>query len=310
MVSAARTRVDAGVFASSINFMRIVAAAEEPCWSRAVVCPKAARRAARKAASNMLKTLYAVAALFLSFLVLPTWAGVTFDVASIKVNTGGGEVNNRPAEEKVHIDPGSLTMTNVTLITCLKDAYRIYAYQISAPTWMNSVRYDITAKAAGPVSADQLRLMLQALLAERFHMRLHHVRKELNVYSLAPGKRGHKLREAAQSNDKAMEMVDGAVVFRSYSIKDFIAALSDAPFRIGRPVRDMTGLEGKYDFELKIAPDSLGMKNAFEGMLRDEGDGPSVIALVQEQLGLRFTAEKASVAVLAVDSADKTPTAN
>jgi uncharacterized protein (TIGR03435 family) len=107
-----------------------------------------------------------------------------------------------------------------------------------------------------------------------------------------------------------MEMVDGAVVFRSHSIKDFIAALSDAPFRIGRPVRDMTGLEGKYDFELKIAPDSLGMKNAFEGMLRDEGDGPSVIALVQEQLGLRFTAEKASVDVLAVDSADKTPTAN
>jgi len=45
-------------------------------------------------------------------------------------------------------------------------------------------------------------------------------------------------------------------------------------------------------------------------MLRDEGDGPSVIALVQEQLGLRFTAEKASVDVLAVDSADKTPTAN
>src|ERR1022692_1751598 len=52
MASAARTRVDAGVFASSINFIRIVAAAEEPCWSRAVVCPNAARRAARKAASN------------------------------------------------------------------------------------------------------------------------------------------------------------------------------------------------------------------------------------------------------------------
>src|ERR1700682_485625 len=52
MISAARTRVDAGVFASSINFIRIVATAEEPCWSRAVVCPNAARRAARKAASN------------------------------------------------------------------------------------------------------------------------------------------------------------------------------------------------------------------------------------------------------------------
>ena len=53
MISAARTRVDAGVFASSINFIRIVAAAEEPCWSRAVVCPNAARRAFRKAAVEL-----------------------------------------------------------------------------------------------------------------------------------------------------------------------------------------------------------------------------------------------------------------
>jgi uncharacterized protein (TIGR03435 family) len=201
-------------------------------------------------------------------------------------------------------------MTNVTLITCLMDAYKTYAYQISAPTWMNSARYDIIAKAAGPVSTDQVRLMLRALLAERFHMTLHHVSKELNVYSLGPGKRGHKLREAAQPGDKAMAMVDGAMVFRSYSIKDFIAALSEVPFRIGRPVRDMTGLEGKYDFELKIAPDAIGMKQAFEDMLRDVGDGPSVIGLVQEQLGLRFTAEKAFVDVLAVDSADRIPTAN
>ena len=52
MISAARTRVEAGVFWSSITFMRIVAAAEDPCWSRAVVCPYAARRAARKVASN------------------------------------------------------------------------------------------------------------------------------------------------------------------------------------------------------------------------------------------------------------------
>jgi uncharacterized protein (TIGR03435 family) len=259
---------------------------------------------------HMFKTPCAAAALLLPFLVMPTSAGVAFDVASIKVNTGGGEVNNRPAQEKVRIEPGSLTMTNVTLITCLMDAYRIYAYQISAPGWMNSARYDITAKAAGPVSTDQLRLMLQTLLAERFHLALHHVRKDLNVYSLTPGKRGHKLREAVQPGDKAMEMADGAVVFRSYSIEDFIAALSGAPFRIGRPVQDKTGLEGKYDFELKIAPDGLGMKHVFEGMLRGADDGPTVIDLVQEQLGLRFTAVKASVDVLAVDSADRTPTAN
>ena len=259
----------------------------------------------------MFKTARAAAAFLLSFLVLPASAGVAFDVASIRLSTGDGEVNNRPAEDKIRIEPGSIVMTNVTLIACLRDAYKIYAWQIAAaPMWMNSVRYDITAKAADPVSTDQLRLMLQTLLAERFHLTFHRVQKELNVYTLAPGKRGHKLREAAQPGDKAMGMADGAVVFRNYSIQDFIAALSDPPFHIDRPVRDMTGLEGKYDFELKIAPDGLGMKHVFEGMLRGDGDGLSVIDLVQEQLGLRFTPEKASVDVLAIDTADRTPTAN
>jgi uncharacterized protein (TIGR03435 family) len=250
------------------------------------------------------------AAFLLSCLILPASGSIAFEVASVRVNTGGGEVDNRPAEEKVRIAPGSLSMTNVTLLTCLMDAYGIHAFQVSAPEWMKSARYDITAKAAGPAPPDQLRLMLQTLLVERFHLTFHHVQKDLRVYSLTKGKRGHKLREAAQPGDKVMGMEDGAIVFRNYSIADFIGALSNVPFSIDRPVRDMTGLEGKYDFEVKVAPDALGMKHAFEGMLKSGGDGPSLIDLVQEQLGLRFTAERASVDVLAVDDVNRTPTAN
>jgi uncharacterized protein (TIGR03435 family) len=77
-----------------------------------------------------------------------------------------------------------------------------------------------------------------------------------------------------------------------------------------RPVLDMTGLEGRYDFEVRIAPDALAMKHAFEGMLKGDADGPSLIDLIQEQLGPRFTTEQHPVDVLTVDGADRTPTAN
>ena len=107
-----------------------------------------------------------------------------------------------------------------------------------------------------------------------------------------------------------MTMADGALVFRDYSIADFIDALANVPFRINLPVVDMTGLEGRYDFEVKIATDGPAMKHAFEGVLNGDADGLSLIDLIQEQLGLRFTTEEQAVDMLMVDGADRTPTAN
>lgn len=247
---------------------------------------------------------------FLALIAFPVMGAATFDAASIRVNADGGEKNNRPAEEKVLIEPGSLRMTNVTLTRCVTEAYGVYPFQIGAPDWLNSVRYDITARAADHAPEDQVRLMLQQLLAERFHLTLHRERRDLSLYSLERGKQEPRLREAQQPDSKVMGLADGAVLFRGYSMADFIAALAGPPFRVDRPVRDMTGLAGKYDFELKIAADNAGMKSVFEGMMQAGGDVPSVIDLVQQQIGLRFKSEKASLDFLVIDGADRTPTAN
>jgi uncharacterized protein (TIGR03435 family) len=248
--------------------------------------------------------------LFLALITLPITAATAFDAASIRVDTAGGEVNNRPAEEKVQVEPGRVTMTNVTLTRCLAEAYGVYPFQIGAPAWMSSTRYDIAARTANAVPKDQLRLMLQQLLAERFHLTLHKEHRDLSLYSLTRGKQEPRLRDAQHPESSVMGMADGTVVFRGYSIADFISALASPPFRVDRPVRDTTGLIGKYDFELKISADDAGMKSVFEGMLRAGGDGPSVIHLVQDQIGLRFKPEKASLDFLVVESADRTPTAN
>jgi uncharacterized protein (TIGR03435 family) len=107
---------------------------------------------------------------------------------------------------------------------------------------------------------------------------------------------------------EALQRVAGARLDVLVSVE--LAPLSKVPFRMDRPVLDMTGLEGRYDFEVRIAPDALAMKHAFEGMLKGDADGPSLIDLIQEQLGPRFTTEQHPVDVLTVDGADRTPTAN
>ncbi len=250
------------------------------------------------------------AVLLFAFPFAPAFAAVSFDVASIKINSGNGEVNNKPATDRIVLEPGGVTMTNVTLTTCIKTAYNVYSHQIEGPAWLDTARFDIAGKSVGPVKPDQLRLMLQTLLAERFHVTLHHKNKEIAVYSLEIGKRGQKLRVASEPGDKSMQFDGGSIRFRNYTIQDLIATLAGVPFRIDRPIQDKTGLEGRYDFELKVADDMIGMKHAFEGMLRGSDDGPSLTGLIQDQLGLRFNAEKASVDVLVLDTVDRLPVAN
>src|SRR5450432_664569 len=83
-----------------------------------------------------------------------------FEVASVKTNQtsrGGGEGSER---ENIASSPGSLTMLNVSLRSCILWAYRVRTYQISGPAWLSSDRYDIVAKTSSPGADEQLRLML------------------------------------------------------------------------------------------------------------------------------------------------------
>src|SRR4051794_20807067 len=85
-----------------------------------------------------------------------------FEVASIRLDTAGGD------RRSLVFNPDGITYTNVTLRDCIRSAYAIKDYQISAASPLSNERYDIIAKAAGLASEDQLRLMLQRLLADRF----------------------------------------------------------------------------------------------------------------------------------------------
>ncbi len=227
-----------------------------------------------------------------------------FEVASVKPNrigNAGGEGSNR---ESISASPLSLAMRNVTLSSCLKWAYGVKSFQIDGPGWLTSERYDIMAKAAGAVREDEIRLMLRALLAERFKLTLRRESRELPVYALVVARKGLKLRQAAGEGDSRMSPEGGDLVFRNFSMAELAERLSTIPFKVDRPVVDETGLDGRFDFHLKLASGGAELKTTLEGMDR----GVAIFAYFQEQLGLKLEGRKAPVDVLVIEHAEKVPT--
>jgi len=234
-------------------------------------------------------------------------------------------------------DAGRIAYSNVTLKDVIARAYSVKAYQVSGPSWMDSERYDITAKIPEGVPASKVPDMLQALLVERFRMSVRKENKEQAIYALIVGKNGPKLKatedtaagpamagpDGAKVNaPRGAMMVDGSGKIQANGVT--LAALADMLSRLmDRPVIDMTGLEGRYDLTLEVAMEDLvGMKRMAGGMGPgphagggDGGPAPdgnpraSMFSAVQ-QLGLKLDARKAPVDFIVVENAEKVATEN
>jgi uncharacterized protein (TIGR03435 family) len=263
----------------------------------------------------------------------------SFEVASVKPAAPNGmdaamAVLKGPAEEQMRFrggpgsnDPGRIDYVGVTLKMLLKRAYDVAADQIVGPDWLETERYDIVAKLPSGVGREQLPLMLQELLAERFQIGLHRETKTLAVYSLTVAKNGPKLqppeklpeykddeeRKAAmrKSTSAALEArmaamrrgehVPGrSIHMASTTMAKLTAWLSS---NLDRPVKDKTQLDGLYSFSLTWEPDGARPRG-------DEPLGPSLVAAVEEQLGLKLQRENAQVELLVIDKAQKVPTSN
>lgn len=254
----------------------------------------------------------------------------TFEVASIKPAA--------PMERgKMMIgfggDAGRINYTNVSLKDVVARAYEMKPYQISGPSWMDSERYDITAKIPEGVSRDKVPEMLRNLLLERFKMTVHRENKEQAIYALILGKNGPKLTEsgdgdvpanfgpdgAKASAPRGGMMVDGTGKIRATrvtmsSFADMLSRMMD------RPVVDMTGLKGTYDLTLEVAMEDLvGMKKmaergghmaAGDGGPGPEGDPHASMFTAVQQLGLKLDSRKSPVDFVVVEKAERVATDN
>lgn len=199
----------------------------------------------------------------------------------------------------------SLTIDGLTLMQIVRNAYGVFPAQVStAPLisnlkWIDSQRYDITAKAEGdePLGKAQSTTMLQQLLADRFALRLHRESKVMVVHALMRGKNGLKLTKGGAAGPYLSRPAPGTLIGQNASMASLVAALGGY---LGRPVIDETGLKGGYDFSVEWAPDENAPDSA-----RVDPSRPSVFTALQDQLGLKLESKKSAVEVLVIDSAEK-----
>ena len=227
----------------------------------------------------------------------------SFDVASVRRN-----IADLPGG-RVQFLPGRFVVSRCYLQFVIQQVYGVRDYQIvDGPKWISdwNFRYDIEAKAdPAPQDDAQLHLMAQALLAERFLLKLHREKRDLPVYALIPGKSGLKLQAAKDPGDRpgsgyAEPYASGVMRGTNVSIAGFISTLAH---NLDRPVIDKTGFSAAFDFRLEWD----GVKNlATEiGAAPPIPDKPSLFTAIQEQLGLKLDPQKAPFEVLVIDHVEK-----
>jgi uncharacterized protein (TIGR03435 family) len=220
----------------------------------------------------------------------------SFEVASIRLHPGTITFSSDPA-----ISGSRVTGTAITLVDMLTYAYRVKYDQISGgPNWASVDHYDIAARAEGDgvLGEEAARAMFQALLADRFKLKIHRETKDLPVFALVVGKNGPKLKNSspdADGNSFVTASYTGLIhmVTARGTMEGLARQLSNTA---GRPVLDKTGLTAFYAYTLDWLPADRASGS--------DSEAASMFTAVQ-QLGLKLESAKAPYEVLVIDQAAK-----
>jgi uncharacterized protein (TIGR03435 family) len=197
-----------------------------------------------------------------------------------------------------------VTFGNATLNDCIRFAYGIGSdAQIAGPDWIKSKQflYDVVARGTPGVSREQLQLMMQTLLIERFALVTHRDQRQMSYYALVPARNGARIQPVAVVPDGFRGTTYGGRIDSILPMPALAYLLSR--FETERPIIDLTGLRGLYQVKLEwTLPQQLERADA--------AAPPSLFTAIEEQLGLKLEGRKGPVDVLVVESAEKVPTAN
>jgi uncharacterized protein (TIGR03435 family) len=210
---------------------------------------------------------------------------------------------------------GKFTIKNATMVDLITTAYGVEAdFVLGGPSWLETDRFDVNAKAPAATSQDEAKLMLRTLLAERFKLVLHNDSKPTQAFVLSAGKGKPKLKEAdgsgatgcqGQSQPPSQSGVFNYIVVacRNMTMEAFATSIHQmAGGYLTSPVVNQTGIKGSWDFDIKWSG---------RGVLAAMGaDGISIFDAVDRELGLKLELQKVPTPVIVVDSANQKPTAN
>jgi len=209
---------------------------------------------------------------------------------------------------------GRYDLRKATMVDLIRIAYSVDPDTVlGGPNWLETDRFDIVAKAPPETSPETIKLMLQALLADRFKLVLHKDTKPMPAFVLTMGKGKSKLKEADGSGNTGCQPQQqkpepGTIPYamvscRNMSMQEFARMLRlMAGAYMTNPVIDSTELKGNWDFDLKwTGRAQLGQAGS---------DGISIFDAVDKQLGLKLEAQRVPSPVLIVDSVNEKPTDN
>ena len=288
--------------------------------------------------------------LVVGILIFNPWSGKAqspalpprFETALIELSAGSGKASTSWSRRE-------LKVKNASLQNLIQMAYQVRDFQISrGPAWINSDHYDIEAKPrVAPIetkesvlkSIDEMHLMLQFLLNDRFKLKVHRETKELPVYALTVAKGGHRMQRSKDSSCAAFEWhrndpplgrmpfdrcgavetgpniqlnhtLDavgmsisteqvGKTGRTTFGSSDLTTFLSRC-CGLDRLVVDKTGLTGLFDLHLEWSVQATADPRS-----SDEFTNPSIFTAVQEQLGLKLEPTKGPVEILVIDHVEK-----
>jgi uncharacterized protein (TIGR03435 family) len=226
----------------------------------------------------------------------------SFDVASVKPSPSDGGLLNINHGSLTH---GVVTLTNVTLAECIEYAYGLISDdQVDGEAWTRDrhTRFDITAKTSPDASLEQVRPMMQKLLAERFHLAVHPAQKSILHLELTVSRKGLKMPESMPgATAHPLTYKVGRLSYDQITTHTLTVLLSRL---LKKPVLDQTALTGLYDIRLEWAPDDTAPADPTAVPL------PDIFQAVEEQLGLHLESRKTPIAVIAIDRAEQVPIAN
>ena len=235
-------------------------------------------------------------------------ANPAFEVATIRPSDPARR------EQIITLRGAEVITTNVTLHDLINLAYWLHPKQLTGgPAWTESDKFDMTGKpdAPGQPNVDQMKIMIQKLLADRFQLKFHLEKRDLSAYAVRITKAGAKIIRS-QDDPKGLpgfyfgRAASGTTLtFRNSPMSQITAVLQNF---LDQPVVDQSGLSERYDFTLTFTLDSAQAAR-LGGLLAPAADNPDaapdVFAAFQQQLGLKLESTKAPVDVMVIDKVEK-----
>jgi uncharacterized protein (TIGR03435 family) len=229
--------------------------------------------------------------------LITAWSGDAqppgkFEVASVKISPPGAGETSWSA-----LGGTTFTAVNIPLRILVQMAYAVGEKQLAGEDQLGSEEYDVSAKSQNGeiLTSENLKPMLISLLTERFGLVIHRDTKLSPGYTLVIAKGGSKLHASGAAEGQSA-ILRGRIIGHGADMA-VLAAMLGRP--LGVPVIDKTGIEGRYDIDLRFAPEGSADTSL-----------PSIFTAIQEQLGLKLESQKIPLEMLVIDHCQRVPTEN